>query len=150
MRYGFTTGSCAAAAAKGLDICRSEPEVRGGVEKDGGDDPDITTGAKIYAKVSYLKGKEKEQEIVIEGGIGVGRVTRPGLDQPVGSAAINRVPREMIKREVLEVCRAVDYEGSLLIEISVPKGEELCQRLIPDLALWEVFLFWGQAASLNL
>lgn len=156
MRYGFTTGSCAAAAAKAaaymlltgywkteisietpkkilfkakvLDICRSENEVRCGVEKDGGDDPDITTGAKIYAKVSYLKGKEKEQEIVIEGGIGVGRVTRPGLDQPVGSAAINRVPREMIKREVLEVCRAVDYEGSLLIEISVPKGEELCQR----------------------
>ena len=57
-----------------------------------------------------------------------GRVTRPGLDQPVGSAAINHVPREMIKKEVLEVCRCVDYQGSLLVEISVPQGEELCQR----------------------
>lgn len=156
MRCGFTTGSCAAAAAKAaaymlltgywkteitietpkgilfktkvLDICRSKNEVRCGVEKDGGDDPDITTGARIYAKVSCFNGTKKEQEIVIEGGIGVGRVTRPGLDQPVGSAAINRIPREMIKREVLEVCRIVDYQGSLWIEISVPKGEELCQR----------------------
>lgn len=186
MRYGFTTGSCAAAAAKAaaymlltgyrkteisietpkgilyrtkiLDICCGEKEVRCAVEKDGGDDPDITTGAWIYAKVSYLEESldkslnenlsenfhseapydenfhenfhenSGNQEILIDGGIGVGRVTRPGLDQPIGSAAINRVPREMIKKEVLEVCRAVDYRGGLRIEISVPKGEELCQR----------------------
>lgn len=158
MRYGFTTGSCAAAAAKAaaymlltgyqkteisietpkgilyktrvLDICRREREVSCAVEKDGGDDPDITTGAWIYAKVSCLNENhgEGEPEILIDGGKGVGRVTRPGLDQPVGSAAINHVPREMIKKEVLEVCRAVDYREGLQIEISVPKGEELCRR----------------------
>ena len=166
MRYGFTTGSCAAAAAKAaaymlltgyrkteisietpkgilyrtkiLDICCGEREVHCAVEKDGGDDPDITTGAWIYARASFLddnlgenfyeNSRNQEQEILIDGGMGVGRVTRPGLDQPIGSAAINRVPREMIKKEVLEVCRAVDYRGGLRIEISVPKGEELCQR----------------------
>lgn len=155
MRYGFTTGSCAAAAAKAaaymlltgkekteitivtpkgiqykaniLDIICSENEVSCAVEKDGGDDPDITTGTWIYAKVSYAE-KNNEREIIIEGGIGVGRVTKPGLDQPVGNAAINRVPREMIKKEVLEVCRLVDYKGSLQIEISVPEGEKLCEH----------------------
>ncbi len=160
MRYGFTTGSCAAAAAKAaaymlltgkkkseitietpkgityevrlLDIRCGENEVSCAVEKDGGDDPDITTGAWIYAKVSYPSGIEhevrKEAEIIIEGGKGVGRVTRPGLDQQVGSAAINHVPREMIKKEVMEICRTTDYKGSLQVEISVPEGEELCKH----------------------
>lgn len=151
MRYGFTTGSCAAAAAKAaaymlltgrekeeisietpkgiqyhakvLDISRSEHAVACAVEKDGGDDPDVTTGAWIYARVSCLYGGE--QGILIEGKEGVGRVTRPGLDQPVGNAAINHVPREMITKEVLEACRAVGYSGGLRVEISVPKGEEL-------------------------
>ena len=161
MRYGFTTGSCAAAAAKAaaymlltgqrkteivietpkgipyqakiMDICCGENQVSCAVEKDGGDDPDVTTGTWIYAKVSRpenvsCKEENRGQEIINDGGTGVGRVTRPGLDQPVGSAAINHVPREMIKKEVLEVCRCVDYQGSLLVEISVPQGEELCQR----------------------
>lgn len=160
MRYGFTTGSCAAAAAKAaaymlltglkkteitietpkgipykaniLDAMRSENEVRCAVEKDGGDDPDITTGTWIYAKVSYMEDAYAEecaeQGILIEGGTGVGRVTNPGLDQPVGNAAINRVPREMITKEVLEVCRLADYKGSLRVEISVPEGEKLCGR----------------------
>ncbi len=184
MRCGFTTGSCAAAAAKAaaymlltgnikrsitietpkgilynaeiLDIRRAEKEVSCAVEKDGGDDPDITTGAWIYVKVSYPKyaqevssfgnrrnwegqngeGCEKNTEdfdnrkpcIVIEGGSGVGRVTRKGLDQPVGNAAINRVPREMIEKEVLEVCRVADYDGGLKIEISVPDGERLAAQ----------------------
>lgn len=153
MRCGFTTGSCAAAAAKAaaymlltgfkkteiiietpkgipykadiLDIMCSENEVSCAVEKDGGDDPDITTGTWIYAKVSYAEGNN---EIIIEGGIGVGKVTKPGLDQPVGNAAINRVPREMIKKEVLEICRLMDYNGSLRIEISAPEGEKLCEH----------------------
>ncbi|MBD5451834.1 MAG: cobalamin biosynthesis protein CbiD [Lachnospiraceae bacterium] len=148
MRYGFTTGSCAAAAAKAaaymlltgrekteitietpkgisyhaklLDICRTENEVRCAVEKDGGDDPDVTTGAWIYATVSY--GEEMETKIIIEGGIGVGKVTRQGLDQPIGNAAINHVPREMITKEVTEVCRLTDYQGSLKVVISVPDG----------------------------
>lgn len=152
MRYGFTTGSCAAAAAKAsaymlltgkikteitietpkginyqakiLDISRKENEVSCAVEKDGGDDPDITTGIWIYAKVSYLE----DMKIIIDGGIGVGRVTRPGLDQPIGSAAINHVPREMIKKEVEEVCSATDYNRGLKIEISVPEGERLSKN----------------------
>lgn len=163
MRYGFTTGSCAAAAAKAaaymlltgqvktditietpkgilykaqiLDIVRKENEVSCAVEKDGGDDPDITTGALIYAKVSCIRtsdtnssGYADEQRIVIEGGAGVGRVTRAGLDQPVGNAAINHVPREMIKKEVMEVCQTADYRGGLFVEISVPEGEQLAQQ----------------------
>ncbi|MCM1049751.1 MAG: cobalt-precorrin-5B (C(1))-methyltransferase CbiD [Clostridiales bacterium] len=155
MRYGFTTGSCAAAAAKAaaymlltglkkteitietpkgleykakiLDIMQSENEVSCAVEKDGGDDPDITTGAWIYAKVSYAEGSGDER-IIIDGGVGVGRVTRPGLDQPVGNAAINHVPREMIMTEVSEVCRIADYKGSLRVEISVPEGEALSEH----------------------
>lgn len=160
MRYGFTTGSCAVAASKAaaymlltgkrkteitietpggipytakiVDIVRSEEKVSCAVEKDGGDDPDITTGALIYAKVSYgvLAGDKKqgEPQIVIDGGVGVGRVTRPGLDQPVGNAAINHVPREMIEREVLKVCSLVDYKGSLKVEISVPEGVRLAEH----------------------
>ena len=153
MRYGFTTGSCAAAAAKAAaymlltgkekteitigtpggilytarlsDIKRSGQAVSCAVKKDGGDDPDITTGALICATVSY--GEDAGQEIEIDGGAGVGRVTKPGLDQPVGSAAINRVPREMIEREVRQVCCLADYRGSLKVEISVPDGERLAQ-----------------------
>jgi cobalt-precorrin-5B (C1)-methyltransferase len=155
MRYGFTTGSCAAAASKAatymlltgkikseitietpkgilynakiLNINRTENEVSCAVEKDGGDDVDITTGTLIYAKVSYGKNgyNKKEQNINIDGGIGVGRVTKKGLDQPIGNAAINHVPREMIEKEVKEVCRITDYKGDLNIEISVPEGEKL-------------------------
>lgn len=154
MRYGFTTGSCAAAAAKAAaymllsgtekqeitietpkginyhacltDIQREELWVKCGVIKDGGDDPDITTGAHIFAKVSY--GKKGDQGIEIDGGIGVGRVTKPGMDQPVGNAAINHVPREMIVREVGEVCRFFDYTGQLRVEIFVPEGEMLAEQ----------------------
>lgn len=177
MRYGFTTGSCAAAAAKAAaymlltgrekteitietpkgipytaqirEICRKEREVSCAVEKDGGDDPDITTGALICAKVSLPQkaggevrektgvppigtpqtGQVREQaQVVIDGGFGVGRVTKPGLDQPVGNAAINHVPREMIEREVLQVCQVLDYRGTLSVEISVPEGERLAER----------------------
>ena len=163
MRHGFTTGSCAAAAAKAaaymlltgkikteitietpkgipykaqiLDIDRKETQVSCAVEKDGGDDPDITAGALIYARVSYGKKAVEDKaseydisQILIDGGPGVGRVTKPGLDQPVGSAAINHVPREMIAREVLQVCQKADYKGSLKVEISVPEGERLAEH----------------------
>ena len=160
MRYGFTTGSCAAAAAKAAaymlltgrekheitittpkgilyharmeEISRTEHSVRCAVRKDGGDDPDITTGTLIFAEVSWQEQKQEKDcgkpQILITGGTGVGTVTRPGLDQPVGSAAINHVPREMITREVEEVCALTDYAGSLLVEISVQGGEELAQK----------------------
>ena len=127
------------------NICRKEQEVSCAVEKDGGDDPDITTGALICAKVSFAEitdrkareepgrkngtGHAPEQaQVVIDGGIGVGRVTKPGLDQPVGNAAINHVPREMIEREVLQVCQVLDYRGILSVEISVPEGEKLAEK----------------------
>ncbi len=165
MRYGFTTGSCAAAAAKAaaymllsgkkkteitietpkgipfnaqiLDIERSENKVSCAVQKDGGDDPDITTGALICAAVSFADSQEPEEKlsekndkphIIIDGGAGVGRVTKPGLDQPVGNAAINHVPREMITAEVAQVCRLLDYKGSLRVIISVPDGEEIAKQ----------------------
>lgn len=164
MRHGFTTGSCAAAAAKAaaymlltgrektkilietpkgipytaeiLDIVRKENEVSCAVEKDGGDDPDVTTGTWIYATVSYIDIVQKKNAgtgidgpaLFIEGGIGIGRVTKPGLDQPVGNAAINHVPREMITKEVLEICQVVDYRGGLKIEISAPDGARIAKE----------------------
>lgn len=156
MRYGFTTGSCAAAASKAavymllsgkektkiiietpkkipyqaeiLDIKRSEKWVSCAVKKDGGDDPDVTTGMLIYAKVSFFENDSEIEQVIISGGKGVGIVTKPGLDQPVGNAAINHVPREMIKKEVLEVCRIMDYKGKIYVEISVPNGEKIAQK----------------------
>ena len=99
------------------------------VVKDGGDDPDVTSGSKICATVTADNGGDGEKELLqIDGGKGVGRVTRPGLDQPVGNAAINHVPREMITREVQEVCRLCDFHGTLHILISVPDGEVLAER----------------------
>lgn len=159
MRYGFTTGSCAAAAAKAaaymllsgrqkntitietpkgipytaeiLEIARGEKAVQCAVRKDGGDDPDITSGALIYAEVSltdHTRTQATDTRIHIDGGIGVGRVTKPGLDQPVGNAAINHVPREMIAKEVLEVCDLMDYKGNLQVIISVPEGEAIAKQ----------------------
>ncbi|MBQ9272153.1 MAG: cobalamin biosynthesis protein CbiD [Mogibacterium sp.] len=152
LRSGFTTGSCAAAAAKAaaymllsggvkenmtittpkgssfdakiLDIQRGPGFVSCAVRKDGGDDPDVTTGALIYAKVCLAD----EEGISIDGGEGVGRVTRPGLDQPVGSAAINSVPRAMIRQEVTEVASAFDHKGGFSVIISVPEGEEIASH----------------------
>ena len=159
MRYGFTTGSCAATAAKAaaymllsgrqkntitietpkgipytadvLEITRGEKAVQCAVRKDGGDDPDITSGALIYAEVSltdHTRMQATDTRIHIDGGIGVGRVTKPGLDQPVGNAAINHVPREMIAKEVLEVCDLMDYKGNLQVIISVSEGETIAKQ----------------------
>ncbi len=162
MRHGFTTGSCAAAAAKAAvymllfgteknsisimtpkgilyeahitDIKRGEDKVSCAVIKDGGDDPDVTTGAHVFAEVSISETakepavkNDSDIEVVIDGGAGVGRVTKPGLDQPVGNAAINRVPREMITKEVTEVCRLADFHGRVNVIISIPEGEELAK-----------------------
>ena len=181
MRFGFTTGSCAAAAAKAaaymlltgklkeeiristpkgidfnaqiVDIDRSERSVSCAVIKDGGDDPDITTGCHVVAKVSIggaggAGGPVGEEDAAVEGapaavkahfsgsqpsvhisgGKGVGLVTKPGLDQEPGNAAINSVPRQMIQKEVLEVCELCDYKGALEVEISVPEGEALALK----------------------
>ncbi len=155
LRYGFTTGSCAAAAAKAallmllgesdihnvtimtpkgipynaeiVDIERSEDgkTVSCAVIKDGGDDPDVTTGSGIYAIVTLTDG----DGIEILGGDGVGRVTKPGLDQPVGEAAINSVPRKMIRENLSEVLlNAGMTECGVKVVISVPGGEELALK----------------------
>ena len=152
LRSGFTTGSCAAAASKAaawmllsgteisnmniitpkgsafdaeiLDIQRTEGRVKCAVRKDGGDDPDVTTGSLIYAEVSL----SDAGGIRIDGGEGVGRVTRPGLDQPVGAAAINSVPRAMIKSGIEEAAEMYGYEGGFDVIISVPGGEETAAR----------------------
>lgn len=160
LRLGYTTGSCAAAAAKAaafvlltgkeirevrlvtpkgiaLDLDVEDLQILNGggavscaVRKDSGDDPDVTDGALIYARAAL----SQKPGIRIEGGKGVGRVTRPGLDQPVGAAAINSTPRKMIAEAVREML--VKYRGadSLLtgpgieVTISVPQGEELAAK----------------------
>ena len=146
LRCGYTTGSCAALAAsgaaqlllsghapetlrlvtpKGIPLalspafCRMEGEAAVcAVRKDAGDDPDVTDGLLVVASV-----RKTERGIRIDGGTGVGRVTRPGLDQPVGAAAINTVPRQMIRRALEEVCGNTDYAGGLALTVSVPGGE---------------------------
>lgn len=152
LRCGYTTGTCAALAAagaaslllsgeapralslltpKGIPVTVEPVELfweNGaavcGVAKDGGDDADATDGLVIRARVETIE----EPEIRIDGGEGVGRVTKPGLDQPPGAAAINRVPRRMIEEQARRVCDALGYAGGLSVCISVPGGEEAAQR----------------------
>ncbi len=152
LRCGITTGTCAALATRGaasllltgqlpeplslstpkgweveavpLRACREEDQALCSIAKDGGDDPDATDGLEIVATVRRIE----EPGIRIEGGPGVGRVTRPGLDQPVGAAAINTVPRRMISAQAEEVCRLAGYPGGLQVIISVPGGEQAAQR----------------------
>lgn len=152
LRYGYTTGSCAAAAAqaaakmlltgekveevalqtpKGIllhllieDIQMDKEEVRCAVRKDGGDDPDVTHGILIYARVK----KSGEAGIHLDGGTGVGRVTRPGLERPVGAAAINKVPRKMIRENVEAVCRQMNYTGGMDVVIEIPEGVEISKK----------------------
>ncbi len=152
LRLGFTTGTCAALASKAaaimlltgqpidtveivtpkgltvnvpvLSITRGTDTVRCAVQKDAGDDPDITDGALVCAEVS----KTARPGITVDGGAGIGRVTRPGLDQPVGAAAINRVPREMIAAAAQAVCDGAFFEGGLSVVISVPEGERLAKK----------------------
>lgn len=156
LRKGFTTGSCGAAAAKAAlymlltgsvkdeieiitpggavfrtevkDIFRGENRVRCSVVKDGGDDPDVTTGLHVTAEVRAEERADGALEIRIEGGPGVGRVTLPGLDQPVGNAAINRVPRQMIEKELSEVAELLDFRGRIRVILSVPGGEAAAER----------------------
>ena len=161
MRFGFTTGSCATAASKAaaymlffggnvseitiktpkgidynariLDTKINKNEVSCGVMKDGGDDPDVTTGAIVVSTVRILSTESNSElanspEIIIKGGEGVGKVTKPGLDQPVGNAAINHVPREMITDEVISICEMADFKGILEVTISVPKGEVIAKK----------------------
>ena len=154
LRSGYTTGACAAAAARAATIALLKQEVVNQVRvdlpgtnqvnfkvnrcvfnrsqascsviKDAGDDPDVTHGAEISAIVSW----KDEPGITITGGKGVGVVTKPGLEIEVGMAAINPVPRQMIERSVREVAgNKLDSKG-VQITISVPAGEELAKRTL--------------------
>lgn len=151
LRRGYTTGSCAAAAAKAaaamllggamvqtvrlrtpggkqltLDVLHAESTEDAAscaVQKDSGDDPDITNGCLVYARV-----RRRAEGIVLSGGEGIGRVRKPGLEQPVGAYAINSVPRRMIEEACTAVCKAYDYRGGLSVVISIPGGEALAAK----------------------
>lgn len=149
LRKGYTTGSCATAAAKvaALMVLRQHiihqvsivtpsgvtlrlnvesPHIEGqqgiaAIRKDGGDDVDATHGMLIFARVTLNDGGE----IVLSGGEGVGTVTRKGIGLPVGSAAINRTPRQTIEAAVREV---IGPSRGAEVEIFAPEGEERAQK----------------------
>ena len=152
LRCGYTTGTCAAAAAAGaaarlltgetlpavriitpagvaveaelLQHAAGEGWAACAVRKDGGDDPDVTDGALIFARVE----RTDTPGIIIDGGEGVGRVTLPGLDQPVGAAAINSTPRRMIAEQLESAAAKAGYDGGLRAVISAPEGAALAKR----------------------
>ncbi len=152
LRCGYTTGTCAALAAggaasllllgeaperlslvtpKGLAVEAAPEGLRYegdaavcGVRKDGGDDADATHGLVVVARVEKSPGPG----VRIHGGEGVGRVTKPGLDQPVGAAAINRVPRQMVEAQARAVCAKAGYAGGLEVTLSIPGGREAAQK----------------------
>ena len=150
MRRGHTTGTCAAAASKAAamallgspcgtveittpkgislrlpveDLKLSEGSASCAVRKDGGDDIDATNGADVYSEVSLIP-----SGIEIDGGEGVGRVTRKGLDQPPGNAAINHVPRSMIREALEDIASSLGYSGGFRAVISVPQGREIAKK----------------------
>jgi cobalt-precorrin-5B (C1)-methyltransferase len=158
LRTGFTTGAAAAAAAKAALLCLLEdraPEavaielLCGGriqvavqscrkasaeeacatVIKDAGDDPDVTHGAEIGAGVVFRPGGGPAR-VRISGGIGVGRVTKPGLEVPPGEPAINPGPRRMITEALLAVLAARGRSGTLEVEVFVPQGEAIARRTL--------------------
>jgi cobalt-precorrin-5B (C1)-methyltransferase len=100
---------------------------RAGIIKDAGDDPDVTHGALVIAKVSHAP---PGTDVIFRAGEGVGTVTRPGLPLPPGEPAINPVPREMIKAAIAKVCRLHGLTGDVTIEISIPGGEEIAKRTL--------------------
>ena len=153
LRCGYTTGTCAALGAAGaarLLLTGHAPESVGlrtpkgivvevaplycrpagagaecAIEKDGGDDVDVTTGLPVIAAVELLP---DTTEIRISGGKGVGRVTKAGLDQPVGEAAINHVPRQMIAEALQREAESACYTGGFAVTISIEGGEEVAKR----------------------
>ena len=158
LRSGFTTGTAAAAAAKGALIKiienrspdavsvellngetwriavqgifkKSNNEVECTVVKDAGDDPDVTNHAVIGARVVLLE-HNHNPSIKILGGEGVGRVTKPGLEIPPGEPAINPGPRKMIENSVKSVLKRNGKNHSVRVEIFVPEGERLAQKTL--------------------
>jgi cobalt-precorrin-5B (C1)-methyltransferase len=154
LRTGYTTGTTATAATKAailalingrpvnevvvslpkgkivtLKIAWTKIENRTNATcaaiKDGGDDPDVTHGTEICSTVSF---SSQQGAIVVDGGKGVGRVTKPGLGLELGMAAINPVPMKMIIQAVHEVAEEQLKSQGVNVLISVPKGEELAKK----------------------
>jgi cobalt-precorrin-5B (C1)-methyltransferase len=147
LRNGFTTGTCAAAAAKAaaMLLCesqsvrtvavslpdgsreelpvffvrRTEEGCEAAVRKDAGDDPDITNGVDVVARVSFCDGGQ----VCFEAGEGVGKVTLPGLSVPPGEPAINPGPREMIRSALAEVA-----PRGFRVRVSIPGGDEIARK----------------------
>lgn len=182
LRCGYTTGACAAAAARAAadmllndrvaadtelvlkgsavrfsveDATRGDGWARCAVRKDAGADIDVTDGLLIYAEVQRTAAGSRagaaaldpknadppengasrvgrtaptKERIIIKGGPGVGTVTKAGLDQPVGAAAINSGPRRMITDAVMQICDEADYDGALTVTVSVPGGAEIAEK----------------------
>ncbi|EFK09430.1 cobalamin biosynthesis protein CbiD [delta proteobacterium NaphS2] len=157
LREGFTTGSAAAAGAKaalgclvGLRISKEVeiPLPAGGrltipververvgnaaravVRKDGGDDPDATHKARIMSTVRLLPGG-RYGDVHIEGGTGVGKVTRPGLPVPVGESAINPAPRRQIREALLECLNEAGVRSGVSVVVEVANGERIARKTL--------------------
>lgn len=153
LRCGFTTGSCAAGAAKAaaqmlltgdiisqvlvttpsgvkleleiLSVSKTDGAVSCAVCKDAGDDPDVTNGVLVFAKVNVCG-----NGFYVEGGEGVGVVTKEGLACTVGEPAINPVPRQMIEQALRQAAESCGYDGGLKAQIYVPGGDKLAQRTL--------------------
>lgn len=151
LKKGYTTGTCALSACKACliyffeKIKKESVEVRlpqgnilnipiksvidygdyieSTVVKESGDDPDVTNGIEIVVQV-YAG----QDELIIDGGYGVGRVTKEGLKIPVGQAAINQVPRNMIKNQVETICTEYKYDKSFKVIINAKNGEEIAKK----------------------
>jgi cobalt-precorrin-5B (C1)-methyltransferase len=161
LRTGYTTGACAAAAAKGaalmlvhqMTVREVSIKLPAGVSatfrlsgqnysmdsascfvvKDAGDDPDITNGAEVHATVSRVAdiSPSPDGRIIINGGKGIGRVTKPGLAVPPGEWAINPVPRRMIEEAVVSGLSSLNHQTSNFnIVISIPDGEERAKKTL--------------------
>ncbi len=167
LRLGYTTGSCAAAAAKaaaqmflsgeqsdhirlmtpkGIELYLDVENVRRttayaecAVRKFSGDDPDVTDGLLVFARVEKAEPVEAPENkdadlrfekdgVIIDGGAGVGRVTKPGLEQRVGQAAINKVPRRMIRDAVNEIRGKYGCTDRIRVTISIPEGRETAKK----------------------
>ena len=156
LRTGYTTGSCAAAAAKAAthmlvsgevvgevslvtpagirlyleveDIVKENNYVSCAIRKDSGDDPDVTNGILLYARVTFAQDDVVKSKVILEAGEGIGRVTQKGLEQSIGDPAINLVPRRMIREAVEEELQKAGIDRGVRVMIWVPDGAEIAKK----------------------
>lgn len=156
LRTGYTTGSCAAAAAKAAthmlvsgevvgevslvtpagirlyleveDIVKENNYVGCAIRKDSGDDPDVTNGILVYARVTFAQDDVVKSKVILEAGEGIGRVTQKGLEQSIGDPAINLVPRRMIREAVEEELQKAGIDRGVRVMIWVPDGAEIAKK----------------------